>query len=148
MRYIKRYDVVLDLVMVADVLLGFGGMGVVIHIIVILFLTIPLSFPFFSIIIDSVSICCSFFSAFGIPFLAILGALFNSQPEFVVSTLNKTEAKEYARSCYLSALIYVAALVLSLIGIFHSTWRKSRTVTHTTGDVGYMELPILRIPQR
>ncbi len=141
----KLHDLVLDLLMVANVLLGLGGMGIVVNIVSLLFSFHFHSF-FSSIITDSVSLCCSFFGAFGIPFLVILGVLFNSQPEFVVSTLNKAEAKEYARSCYMSALIYVGVLVLSLFGIFSSN-AKSKTVTRTTGDVGYTELPIVHISQ-
>ncbi len=118
----------------------------------LLYISEPFSYHFTFIhfvlsIIESVSLCCSFFSVFGIPFLLILGVLFNSQPEFVVSTLTENEGREYARSCFVSALYYVVALVLSLIGIFYNSRRESRTVSHTTGDVGYMELPPMNLSQ-
>ncbi len=78
--------------------------------------------------------------------MLILGVLFNSQPEYVVSSLNENEGREYARSCFASALYFVGTFILSLIGIFYNARRKSRTVIRTTGD-GYVQLPPLHLSQ-
>jgi hypothetical protein len=62
--------------------------------------------------------CCAVFSASGACFLALIGTMLTRQPEYVKDVDDKPAA---ARTCFISAALYICCLLASLHAI-----RKSR----------------------